>query len=90
MPFMVHKHKLNYIQDTVVHWNVDPELFWITDSFPIKYYGLFWILGLILAYFIIQRMYKFEGKPIADCEKLTTYIFVGIILGGSPGSLPFL
>ena len=77
------------MQDTIVHWNVDPELFWITDSFPIKYYGLFWILGLILAYFIIQRMYKIEGIPIEEWEKLTTYIFVGIILGARLGHCLF-
>ncbi len=77
------------MQDTIVHWNVDPELFWITDSFPIKYYGLFWILGLILAYFIIQRMYKIEGIPIEEWEKLTTYLFVGIILGARLGHCLF-
>ncbi len=77
------------MQDTIVHWNVDPELFWITDSFPIKYYGLFWILGLILAYFIIQRMYKIEGVPIEEWEKLTTYLFVGIILGARLGHCLF-
>ena len=77
------------MQDTIVRWNVDPELFWITDSFPIKYYGLFWILGLILAYFIIQRMYKIKGIPIEEWEKLTTYIFVGIILGARLGHCLF-
>lgn len=77
------------MEDNIIHWNVDPEIFWITDSFPIKYYGLFWILGLLLGYYIVQRIYKKEGIPLEDLEKLTTYIFVGIILGARLGHCLF-
>ena len=73
------------MNDLIVHWNVDPEIFWITDSFPLKYYGLFWITGLMLAYFIIQHIYKKEGIPLEKWEELTMYIFVGIILGARLG-----
>ncbi len=73
------------MKDNLIHWNVDPEIFWITDSFPLKYYGLFWITGLMLAYYIVQRIYKKEGVPLEDLEQLTTYIFLGAILGARLG-----
>lgn len=73
------------MKDYIIHWNVDPEIFWITDSFPLRYYGLFWIMGLFLAYSIVQRIYKKEGVPVENWEQLTTYIFVGIILGARLG-----
>ncbi len=73
------------MKDGIVHWNVDPEIFWITDSFPLKYYGLFWITGLVLAYLVIQRIYKKEGVPVENFDQLTTYIFIGILLGARLG-----
>lgn len=77
------------MKDTIIHWNVDPEIFWITDSFPLKYYGLFWITGLILAYLIVQRIYKKEGVPLENLEQLTMYIFIGAILGARLGHCLF-
>lgn len=73
------------MKDSIIHWNVDPEIFWITDSFPLKYYGLFWVSGLVLGYFIVQRSYKKEGVSIENLEQLTLYIFIGIILGARLG-----
>ena len=77
------------MKDGIVNWNLDPELFWITDSFPLRYYGLFWITGLVLSYLIIQRIYKKEGKPVSDWEDLTLYIFIGILVGARLGHVFF-
>ncbi len=77
------------MKDNIVRWNVDPEIFWLTDSFPIKYYGLFWVIGLLLAYYIVQHFYKKEGVPLEELEKLSTYIFVGAILGARLGHCLF-
>lgn len=73
------------MNDYIINWNVAPEIFWITDSFPLRYYGLFWIIGLLLAYLIIQKIYKKEGVPVENWEQLSTYIFVGAILGARLG-----
>lgn len=77
------------MKDGIIHWNVDPEIFWITDSFPLKYYGLFWVLGLFLGYYIVQRIYLKESIPVEDLEKLATYVFVGTILGARLGHCLF-
>ena len=73
------------MKDNIIHWNLDPEIFWITDSFPLKYYGLFWVSGLLLGYFIVQRIYKKEGIPLEQLEQLTGYLFLGLILGARLG-----
>lgn len=77
------------MEDGIVHWNVDPEIFWITDSFPLKYYGLLWVSGLVLGYYIVHRIYKKEGVPTEKLENLTTYIIIGIILGARLGHCLF-
>ena len=40
-----------------INWNPDPELFKFF-GISIRYYGLLWIIGLALAYFIVQRQYS--------------------------------
>ncbi len=73
------------MNNNIIHWDVDPEIFLIGDSFPLRYYGLLWITGLLLAYFVLQRIYKKEGVSTENLEQLTTYIFVGLILGARLG-----
>lgn len=77
------------MNDNIIHWTVDPEIFSITDSFPLRYYGLFWILGLLLGYYIVQRIYKKEGVPTEQLEQLASYIFIGILLGARLGHCLF-
>jgi len=77
------------MKDNIIHWNVDPEIFWITDSLPLRYYGLFWVLGLMLAYLIVHHIYKKEGVPVEQLEKLSGYIFLGAILGARLGHCLF-
>ena len=77
------------MKDNIVHWNVDPEIFWITDSFPLKYYGLFWVIGLMLGYYIVQRIFKKEGIPLEQLEQLAGYFFLGAILGARVGHCLF-
>ncbi len=59
------------MNDNIIYRNVDPEIFWITDFFPLKYYGLFWVSGLILGCYIVQRIYKKDGIPLEQLEQLT-------------------
>ena len=40
-----------------INWNPDPELFKFF-GISIRYYGLLWLIGLALAYFIVQRQYS--------------------------------
>jgi len=77
------------MKDKIIEWNVEPVIFWITDTFPLKYYGLFFMTGLLLAHYIIKRIYIKENIPIENLEKLFIYIVVGTLLGARLGHCLF-
>lgn len=66
---------LNYI-----HWNIDPE---IVNVFGIslRYYGVFFVGGLILCLYILNRIFKKENISRGNLEKLSIYGIVGIFAG---------
>ncbi|MBQ8673358.1 MAG: prolipoprotein diacylglyceryl transferase [Bacteroides sp.] len=71
-----------------IHWNPDPELFRI-GSLPIRYYGLLWVVGIALAYLVVQRQYR--DKKIGDnkFDPLFIYCFLGILIGARLGHCLF-
>ncbi|WP_142786426.1 prolipoprotein diacylglyceryl transferase [Changchengzhania lutea] len=77
------------MHDGIINWNLDPVIYWITDSFPLKYYGLLFITGLLLAHYVVKRIYFKENIPIENLEKLFIYIVVGTILGARLGHCLF-
>ncbi|UNY99739.1 prolipoprotein diacylglyceryl transferase [Zhouia spongiae] len=74
---------------TILNWDVHPEIFWITDTFPLKYYGLLFVSGLLLGYYVVKRIYRKENIPIENLEKLSLYIFIGTIAGARLGHCLF-
>ena len=50
-------------------WNVDPVLIHL-GPLEIRWYGLMWGLGFILAYEIVSRLFKKEGYPENWADKL--------------------
>lgn len=69
----------------ILNWNVDPVIFMITDSFPLKYYGALFAIGLLLGYFILRKIYKNEGQSLENLDSLLVYVIVGTILGARLG-----
>ena len=63
-----------------INWNPDPELFKFF-GISIRYYGLLWIIGLALAYFIVQRQYSDRRIDEKKFEPLFFYCFFGILIG---------
>ena len=72
------------MNDGIINWNVDPEIFSIM-GFPIRYYGLSWALGIGLAYLIIKRIYIKEKIPLENLEQLSTYLIFGAFFGARLG-----
>lgn len=77
------------MNDKVITWNLDPTIYWITETFPLKYYGLFFVTGIILAHYVEKRIYAKENIPIENLEKLFIYVVVGIVLGARLGHCLF-
>ncbi len=77
------------MEKKIVYWNVDSVIFWITDSFPIKYYGLLFATGIILGYSIMKRIYKNENIPLQNLENIFVYVVLGTILGARLGHCLF-
>ncbi len=73
----------------IINWNLDPTIYWITETFPLKYYGLFFVTGILLAHYVAKRIYDKENIPIENLEKLFIYIVAGIVLGARLGHCLF-
>lgn len=72
-----------------INWDIDPEIFSIG---PIKfqYYGLIFVTGLVLCYYIIGFIYKKEDIYTPDAmEKLFIYGVLGIFGGARLGHCLF-
>lgn len=68
-------------------WDVDPELIsgWRT---PNKY-GILFVTGLMLGYWIISRIYKNENIPDKLLDKLLIYMVLATIIGARLGHVFF-
>ena len=73
----------------IINWNVDSVIFWITDSFPLKYYGLLFVTGLILGYHIVKKIYTKENIPVENLDKILIYVVIGTVLGARLGHCLF-
>ena len=71
-----------------IHWNPDPELFRI-GSLSIRYYGLLWVIGIILAYYVVQQQYRDRKIAEEKFDPLLFYCFFGILIGARLGHCLF-
>lgn len=71
-----------------IDWNADPELFSI-GPFTVRWYGLLFALGFFVGQFIMAHIYKLEGKPESDLEKLMIYMIVSTVVGARLGHCLF-
>lgn len=71
-----------------INWNLDPEIINVF-GISIRYYGLFFVSGLILSIYILGWIYKRENIPSEYLEKLSIYSMIGIIVGARLGHCLF-
>ncbi|MDR7211229.1 prolipoprotein diacylglyceryl transferase [Flavobacterium piscis] len=69
----------------IVNWNVDPVIFRITDTFPLKYYGAFFATGLLLGFYLVRNIYKKENASLESLDNLLIYVIVGTVFGARLG-----
>ena len=74
---------LNYIT-----WDVNPEIFRI-GAVAVRWYGLFWAIGIYATLLITTKIFKHEKLPEAWVDKLFIYTVLGSILGARLGHCLF-
>ncbi len=72
----------------VINWNPDPVLFNLF-GLSIRYYGLLWVTGLVLGYFIVRYQYRDKKIPEVIFEPLFLYCFLGVLIGARLGHCLF-
>lgn len=71
-----------------IHWNPDPEIINVF-GISIRYYGLLFVSGLIIAIYMLGWIFKRENIPLENLEKLAIYGMIGIIAGARLGHCLF-
>ena len=56
---------------------------------PFRWYGLCWLIGFALAYFIVKRLYKEQNIKDGLFDPLFFYCFLGILIGARLGHCIF-
>ena len=69
-------------------WNPDLVAFHI-GSFSIRWYSLCWLIGLLLAYLVVRRLFKEQKIGDEKFEPLFIYCFLGILIGARLGHCIF-
>jgi len=71
-----------------INWNPGIEFFNLF-GISVRYYGLFWVIGIALAYFVVQYQYKDKKIDEKLFEPLFIYCFFGILIGARLGHCIF-
>ncbi len=73
-----------------INWDPSPEIFTIPGiNWPLRWYGLLWAFALLSSHFIMNRIFKAEGRSAKQLDTFTLYIILGTILGARLGHCLF-
>lgn len=67
-------------------WSASPQ---IVDGFPIRWYGLLFAIGFIVAYQVLLNIFKREDYPVKYLESLTFYMIIATVVGARLGHCLF-
>lgn len=70
-----------------IRWDVTPEIIdgWNTPN----WYGILFVTGLILGYYVIRKMFRKESIPDEQLDKLVLYVVIATIVGARLGHVFF-
>jgi prolipoprotein diacylglyceryl transferase len=71
-----------------IDWQPSIEAFSF-GSFSVRWYSLLWCVGLLLAYLIVQRLYRQQKIEDEKFEPLFFYCFLGVLIGARLGHCIF-
>lgn len=68
--------------------NIGPIIF-STELISVRWYGLFFAIGIILNFLLVRWIFKREGYSVIDLESIALYLFAGMFLGARLGHVFF-
>lgn len=71
-----------------VHWNMNPEIFRI-GSFAVRWYGLLFVSGFVIGYWMFARFFKREKVNEALLDPLLYTLLIGTLVGARLGHCIF-
>ncbi|MCG8336633.1 MAG: prolipoprotein diacylglyceryl transferase [Proteobacteria bacterium] len=74
--------------DTIIIWDVDPELFRV-GGFAIRWYGLLYATAFLAGTTIMSRIFALENKPAKSIDRLLIYMLVAVVVGARLGEILF-
>ena len=72
-----------------INWNPDPVFLNIAGNFSIRYYGLLWVVGILLSYLMVRQQYIDRKIDEKKFDPLFFYCFFGMIIGARLGHCLF-
>ncbi len=72
----------------MIDWQPPFEAFQI-GFITVRWYSLFWIMGLLFAYFIVKKLYRLQKIEYSKFEPLLFYCFFGVLIGARLGHCIF-
>lgn len=71
-----------------IHWDPSETIIQI-GGFAIRWYGLFWAIGLLLGATLMNRLYKAENIKEEETQRLFIYVLFGTLIGARLGHCIF-
>lgn len=71
-----------------IYWNPSETIIQI-GSFAPRWYGLFWMVGLLLGAAFMFRLYKAQGIKEDEAQRLFIYVFLSVFIGARLGHCIF-
>lgn len=63
-----------------ITWDVSPIIFSV-GSISVRWYGVLFAFAFIIAYLLLKKMFAKENVPVYFLDKMTIYMFVGLLAG---------
>lgn len=70
-----------------ITWTFDPEL--ISSPIVVRWYGLMFVIGFLVGYEIVWRMFRHEGAPEKWVGSLFVYVAIATLVGARLGHVFF-
>ena len=76
------------MESALVYWDISPELFTL-GPLTVRWYGLLFALPFFLGYHIFTWVFRLEGKPEQDLDRLLLFMMGGTVIGARLGHCLF-